>query len=126
MKFDPSRPVWLQLVEEFTRKIAAAEWLAGERVPSTRELALEYRVNPNTVQKALAEMDRRGHTQSERSSGRIVLASDAATADLKESESAAIMDRAIEQLSGLGLNKHEIRNLLDHRLAHYYRNGDKK
>lgn len=119
MQFDNSRPVWLQLVEEFTRLIVTGEWEAGKRVPSTRELAVHYRVNPNTVQKALTEMDRRGHTQSERTSGRTVLASGSAAEHLKESESAALADRTIEQLIGLGLTAADVRALFERRLEDY-------
>lgn len=125
MDFDTSRPVWVQLVEEFTRKIASGEWIAGQKVPSTRDLALDYRVNPNTVQKALAEIDRRGHTKSERTSGRIVLVTDDATDDLKTSESEAIADRALEQLTGLGLSPQDIETLFRERLLNHSRKGEK-
>mgnify|MGYP001578707251 CR=1 FL=1 len=58
MEFDPGQPIWLQLVREFTRRIATGAWPAGERVPSVRDLASELGVNPNTVQRALAELER--------------------------------------------------------------------
>lgn len=41
MDFDPGQPIWLQLVREFTRRIATGAWPAGERVPSVRDLAGE-------------------------------------------------------------------------------------
>lgn len=72
MQFDDSRPIWSQLTEEFQRRIVSGEWPPGERVPSVRELATELRVNPNTVQKALVELDRSGLTMPERTAGRYV------------------------------------------------------
>lgn len=116
MQFDNSRPVWLQLVEEFTRLIASGQWKAEEKAPSTRELALTYRVNPNTVQKALAEMDRRGLTRSERASGRIILANDDAARALKHEESALLVDRMLDELEDFGLTKKEIQTLIAERL----------
>lgn len=116
MQFDNSRPVWVQLVEEFTRLIASGQWKAEEKAPSTRELALTYRVNPNTVQKALAEMDRRGLTRSERASGRIILANDDAARALKHEESAALVDRTLAELENYGLTAREIQALIAARL----------
>ena len=70
MDFDPSVPIWLQLVDEFRRRIVTGEWPRGERISGVRELAGDLRVNPNTVQRALAELDRLGLTRSERTAGR--------------------------------------------------------
>ena len=72
MQFDPSAPIWLQLVDEFTRRIVVGLWPAGERIPGVRDLAIELKVNPNTVQRALAELDRQGLSRSERTTGRFV------------------------------------------------------
>ena len=47
------------------------EWRAGERVPTVRELAAEFGVNPNTMQRALAELERNGLVYSERTRGKI-------------------------------------------------------
>ena len=55
MQFDSAQPIWLQLVDEFSRRIAAGEWRAGARISPVRELASELTVNPNTVQRAFAE-----------------------------------------------------------------------
>ena len=72
MKIDESRSIWLQLVEEFRRRIAVGEWPSGQKIPSVRELALELGVSPNTVQRALTETDRMKLTTTLRTSGRFV------------------------------------------------------
>ena len=72
MQFDPSAPIWLQLVDEFARRIVTGRWPSGEKVPAVRELAVELRVNPNTVQRAPAEPARRGLARSQRTAGRFV------------------------------------------------------
>ncbi|RLP10584.1 GntR family transcriptional regulator [Propionibacterium australiense] len=74
MQVDDTRPIWVQLVEEFRRRIVTGQWAPESRVPSVRELAQEAGVNPNTVQRALAELDRAGLTATERTSGRFVTA----------------------------------------------------
>ena len=66
MDFDASRPIWLQLREEFTRRIVIGRWPPGKQIPGVRELAVELGVNPNTVQRTLAELERDGLCRSER------------------------------------------------------------
>lgn len=102
MDFDASRPIWLQIVEEFRRRIAVGLWRPGGRIPSVRDLALELGVNPNTVQRALTELDRLGLTASERTAGRYVLG-DQEAADSTASEIATqLTDTYIAQIRGLG------------------------
>ncbi|MFT3889796.1 MAG: GntR family transcriptional regulator [Arachnia sp.] len=72
MRFDPSSPIWVQLVDEFVRRIVTGRWPSGEKIPAVRELAVDLRVNPNTVQRALAELERRGLARAERTAGRFV------------------------------------------------------
>ena len=69
MDFDASRPIWLQLREEFTRRIVIGRWAPGKQIPGVRELAVELGVNPNTVQRTLAELERDGLCRSERAVG---------------------------------------------------------
>lgn len=71
-KFQDDTPIYLQIVEQVKAKIAAGTWKAGEKLPSVRELAVEAGVNPNTMQKALAELEREGILYSQRTAGRFV------------------------------------------------------
>jgi GntR family transcriptional regulator len=107
MEFDASQPIWRQLVSEFHRRILSGQWAPGMRLPSTRELALEFRVNPNTVQRALTELDRAGNTRTERTSGRFVVGSSSALSQLRDASAEEIVDRAISQLRGLGVSQKE-------------------
>lgn len=52
--FDPNLPIYIQVMEEIKKEIFASEYLPGSKLASVRELALEYGVNPNTIQKALS------------------------------------------------------------------------
>lgn len=115
MELDNTRPIWLQLTDEFRRRIAVGEWPPGERIPSVRELALELRVNPNTVQRSLAELDREGLTGSERTSGRYVLAEHAAVAGAKEAMAGQLVEAFIAGAQDLGLEKTEAIALVNKR-----------
>ena len=53
-KLDDSRPIWMQLEEQLTRRILSGWYKPGEKLPTVRDLAAEAGVNPNTMQRALA------------------------------------------------------------------------
>lgn len=72
MDFDVGVPIWRQLLDRFQRLIAAGQWPPGTQMPSVRDLATEHGVNPNTVQKALAELERAGIAETRRGMGRYV------------------------------------------------------
>ena len=70
--FDNERPIYIQLVEQLRLLIIAGEFQQGEKIPSVRELALIAKVNPNTMQKALVELETEGLIYTERTTGKYV------------------------------------------------------
>ncbi len=70
--FDNERPIYIQLVERLRKEIVSGKLKVGERLPSVRELALTTRVNPNTMQKALVELENEGLVYTERTNGKFV------------------------------------------------------
>ena len=59
-RIDENRPIWVQLTEQLTEQIIAGRYEPGERMPSVRDLAAEAGVNPNTMQRAMAELEAMG------------------------------------------------------------------
>ncbi|MFT4258314.1 GntR family transcriptional regulator [Microbacterium sp.] len=115
MQIDDSRPIWAQLVDEFRRRIVTGVWAPGARVPSVRELALELGVNPNTVQKALGEIDRLGLTATERTAGRFVTADESAVTGGRTALAEATADRFAAEARGIGMTLAEAADLLARR-----------
>lgn len=70
--FTDDTPIYLQIMSQIKAQIAAGELQPGEKVPPVRELAIEAGVNPNTMQKALSELEREGVLYSQRTAGRFV------------------------------------------------------
>ena len=104
MDLDDSRPIWIQLVDTFRHRIVSGHWSPGSKIPSVRELASGAGVTPNTVQRALAELDRTGLTSAERTAGRFVTA-DAAVLDAVRRELATgATDAYVVALTGLGMS----------------------
>lgn len=72
MAFDPSRPIYLQIISEFIKKIIRGDLNQGDRIPSQREYAEQARVNPNTVQRAYREMEQNDIVETVRGQGTFV------------------------------------------------------
>ena len=69
---DNDRPIYLQLMERIQHDIISGVYQPGDKLPSVRDLAVEAAVNPNTMQKALSELERYGLVHSQRTSGRFI------------------------------------------------------
>jgi DNA-binding transcriptional regulator YhcF (GntR family) len=67
-----NRPIYLQLMEELQNRIASGYYPPGGKVETVRELAADAAVNPNTMQRALSELEREGLLRAERTNGRFV------------------------------------------------------
>ncbi|MBN1475401.1 GntR family transcriptional regulator [Candidatus Sumerlaeota bacterium] len=74
LSVDPASglPIYLQIVQQVKWRIATGALRAGERLPSVREIAGQVRVNPNTVAKAITELERAGVVETRRGSGTFV------------------------------------------------------
>lgn len=70
--FKDNLPIYTQLIELITLKIVSGEYRPGEKIASVRDLAAEAAVNPNTMQRALTELERMGLVYSVRTSGRFI------------------------------------------------------
>ena len=71
-ELDADRPIYAQLVERIQKEIVSGKYQPGEKLPSVRDLAAVAAVNPNTMQKAFAELERSGLIVTQRTSGRTV------------------------------------------------------
>ena len=72
MEFENNIPIYLQLVEAMKLQIIAGQLNPGNRIPSVRELAMLHKVNPNTMQKALIELENLKLVYTERTAGKYV------------------------------------------------------
>ena len=115
MDFDANRAIWTQLVEEFTRRIATGAWAPGERVPSVRELAAELGVNPNTVQRSLAELETTGLAETQRTSGRYVTADQVLIARRRRDLADAAAADYVDAVRRLQLSESDARDLVTER-----------
>ena len=106
-------PIYTQIIDEMTLKIAGGEYAPGDRLPSVRELAMEAGVNPNTMQRALAELERRGLVHSERTSGRFVTKDDKVLKQLHGQLAERYFEELNEKLRKLGMDDGEIKKAVE-------------
>ena len=106
------RPVYIQLVEQLERAVVTGVYPPGERVPAVRDLAAQAQVNPNTMQRALAEMESRGLLFTQRTTGRTVTSDTALIAKTRQALAASLAQDFLAQAKALGLTREEILALL--------------
>lgn len=112
-QYDSNIPIYLQIMEKIKRRIVSGEWKAGERVPAVRELALEFGVNPNTMQRALSELEREGLLFSERTAGRFITSDDSLIGETREHMAQEMIRRFLTQIGQLGYSEEEVRRKLE-------------
>ena len=110
---DP-RPVYVQIMDEIRRGIATGVWEADQPLPSIRQLALDIRVHPNTVQQAYRELEREGAVYVQRGAGTFVAAR-RGTEERRERRRLAdsVADRALRDGYRHGLTLEEVRDAID-------------
>ncbi len=106
--FDNNIPIYLQLVEQLTVYIISGKISAGERLPSVRDLALQLKVNPNTVQKALAELEDIGLIFTERTNGKFVTEDNLLIEKNKKEYADIITQKYIDNMEKIGFHKDEL------------------
>lgn len=116
LEFDGKRPIYLQLMEDLQNRIAAGELPPGSRLDSVRDLALVYGVNPNTLQRALNELERLELLKVQRTSGRFVTTDNGRIKELRKQMAAKHIDQLIQSLIRLGFGQEEILELVEKKL----------
>ncbi len=105
--FNNEVPIYLQIIDRFKMEIANGSLKSGDKVPSVRELALSAGVNPNTMQKALSELERDGYLESRRTSGRFVTDRGSQADTLKNDLAHKLCTEFCEGMSKVGFTPEE-------------------
>ena len=109
---DADRPIYAQLVERIQMQIVSGQYPAGGKLPSVRELAAVAAVNPNTMQKAFAELERSGLIITQRTNGRTVTEDEQKIRDIKEALAQEHVNNFFTKMKELGYTEQEAIELL--------------
>lgn len=104
-EFNNEQPIYIQLVEQIKIHIISGRLSCGERLPSVRELALMTKVNPNTMQKALAELEETGLIYTERTNGKFVTTDTALIERIREEYARSITEKYIKNMTDIGIDR---------------------
>ena len=110
--FDNERPIYIQLVEIIRTQIVSGNLQKGERLPSVRELALTMKVNPNTMQKALVELENEGLVYTERTNGKFVTENENLIEKVKKDLAKEKVNTYLNSMKNIGISFEEAINYL--------------
>ena len=110
---DSDRPIYAQILERIQRQIVSGEYAPGTKIPSVRELAAQAGVNPNTMQKALSELERSGLVVTMRTSGRVVTEDMEMIKQIRKQLAAEQAAEFVKQMKELGFQKADILALIE-------------
>ncbi|MEG1457976.1 MAG: GntR family transcriptional regulator [Acetivibrio sp.] len=106
------RPIYLQLMEHLNHRIISGDYPIGSKLPSVRDLAAEASVNPNTMQKALVELERSGLIFTNRTSGRFITEDEQMIEAMKLDLAKEQLRIFLVQLEKLGFSKEEVKTFI--------------
>ena len=110
--FNNETPIYLQLVEKLKMQIVSGELKQGQRIPSVRDLALVTRVNPNTMQKALTELESQGLVYTERTNGKFVTQNQKLIHQTKKELAKEKVQKYLDDMKNIGITYEQARNYL--------------
>jgi len=113
MNFSGDLPIYQQIMEAVKNNIISGEWKTGERLLSVRDMAVGYGVNPNTVQRALSELEREGILCSERTNGRIITCESEYIESMKAESANKYIGEFMCKMKNLGCSLGEIIKLIE-------------
>lgn len=111
-KFSNDKPIYLQVEDQIKQKIATNEYKSGDKLESVRELAIIAGVNPNTIQKALINLENEGLIITKRTCGKYITEDEKLLKKYKKNYLNSKIDNFINEMKNLGYDKNEIINIL--------------
>lgn len=102
MEFNNSQPIYIQIINDIKKKIVLNHIKPGDKLPSTRQLALEYQVNPNTAARIYKEMELDSLCLTKRGLGTFVVENEDLVDRLRNEMATSVIDHFVNEMSTLG------------------------
>lgn len=107
-QFTSDKPIYLQIVDKIVTEIVRGERHLGDKLPSVRELAVSMGVNPNTIQRTYAELERMNVVESKRGQGTFVVEEASNIEELRGSIVRQEITNFIERMNQLGISPEDL------------------
>jgi DNA-binding transcriptional regulator YhcF (GntR family) len=117
------RPIYAQLIEQIQLMIVSGIYPVGSKLPSVRDMAADAAVNPNTMQRALSQLENEGLLYSQRTSGRYVTEDVDKIMQIKNSIAVEVIHEFLNKMNQLGYDRQQTLALLDRIMKEEEQNG---
>ncbi|MEW4023810.1 GntR family transcriptional regulator [Bacillus siamensis] len=107
-EFQSSKPIYLQIADRVYYRLIRNELSPGDKLPSVREMAVQMKVNPNTIQRTYSEMERLGIVETRRGQGTFIAERPDLKEELKDRLTKDVFKRFIQEMAELGLSPEEM------------------
>ncbi len=111
-ELDSDRPIYAQIVDRLKHEIVSGFYPPGSRLPSVRDLAAQASVNPNTMQRALAQLETDGLVATNRTAGRTVTEDADAVEHVRLSLAEDKMELYVSSMATLGYTETQAAQML--------------
>ena len=111
--FDRDKPIYKQIVDQIRIEIITESYKIGDKIPSVRDLAIKMKVNPNTINRALLELEETGLIATKRTSGKFVTDDKMKIESEKELLAKEIIEKFINDVNKINMNKKDVLRLLE-------------
>lgn len=113
INLDPTRPIYLQIMEEIKKRAARETYKPGDQLPSVRDMAKEMEVNPNTIARVYRELESEGFIVTRRGRGSFITGDSERIVEERSRLGSIATQRFINDINELELNKKQIKDLLN-------------
>ena len=113
MEYDSRTPIYLQVIDRIRKRMVQGEIRPGDKLPSTRALALEYGVNPNTAARIYNEMETMGLCYTERGLGTFMTQDESVIWQLRRDMADQMIRQFVNEMSALGFSPEEMKKAID-------------
>jgi len=112
LEFNTKIPIYIQVIDDFKKKLVRGDISLGDKLPSVRELAGEYTINPNTAARVYREMEQQGLCFTKRGLGTFITEDEAVLKGIREQMALGYAAEFLEGMKSLGIDYKEAMRLL--------------
>ncbi len=112
MEFESNYPIYLQIVDEIKRQIIIGNLMPGDKLPSNSDMALQYKINPNTVQRIYKQLEHEGICFTRRGLGTYLIEDENLTTRMKTEAVTNMVSSFLSKMSSLGFSASDAINII--------------
>ncbi|MCD2347835.1 GntR family transcriptional regulator [Clostridium guangxiense] len=116
MQYDNNIPIYIQIINSIKADIINGKLKTGDKLPSIREMAVKFKVNPNTLQRVYQELERANITYTQRGTGSFIREDENMVKNLKREMATEVVENFIESIKSFGFDDEEIIKVIKEKL----------